>query len=104
MTEYVARRALAITKSDAKNRAFRTFLQGLAIDIMVALVVLITPILAGANSWGDVPEWKIILFSVIKTVLTTAASYIMRRFVDSKTLAALPQDPPGDPSEPPVVR
>ena len=101
MNEVQPRRALEVKKADAKNRALRTFIQGLGIDILVALVVLITPILIGANGWEDFAEWKIILFSVVKTVLTTAASYIMRRFVDQPNSGTLPQDPPGYPSQPP---
>lgn len=103
MTDVQPRRALEVKKADAKNRAFRTFIQGLGVDILVALAVYILPVLVGANGWADLVEWKIILFSLIKTVLTTAASYTMRRFVDKPDGALLPQDPPGEPSQPPQV-
>lgn len=103
MNDVQPRRALVVLKADARNRAFRTFIQGLGVDILVTLVVFITPIIVGADSWSDLPEWKIVAFSLSKTVLTSVASYVMRRFVDTKNGPVLPQDPPGDPSEPPAV-
>jgi hypothetical protein len=93
---YRARRALT---TDAKNRALRTFLQGLGIDLAVALAMLITTMLMSKNSWGEI-EWIVLGFSVFKTVLMVTASFIMRRFIDRDGSVALPPDPPGQPSEP----
>jgi len=87
-----------LRKQDATNRAVRTFIQGLAIDVGVALAVLLWTVFSNANTWGDL-EWKIIAFSVLKTILTSIASFIMRRFVDRSGSAALPPDDPGRPNE-----
>jgi hypothetical protein len=95
-----------LRKQDATNRAVRTFIQGLAIDMGVALAVLLWTIFSQANSWGDL-EWKIIAFSVLKTILTSIASFVMRRFVDKAGSTALPPDDPGRPSDsadPPDLR
>jgi len=93
---YAARRALTV---DAKNRAVRTFLQGLAIDLALALAMLLFTVFIEANSWGDI-EWYTLAFSFAKTIVTTAASFVMRRFIDRPGSVALPPDPPGKPSEP----
>jgi hypothetical protein len=89
---------LNLKKQDATNRAVRTFIQGLAIDVGVALAVLLWTIFSDANSWGDL-EWKIIAFSILKTILTAIASFVMRRFVDRSGSTALPPDDPGRPAE-----
>lgn len=89
-----------LRKADARNRALRTFLQGLAIDVGVALAVLLWTIFSEANSWGDL-EWSIILFSILKTILTAIASFVMRRFVDRSGSTALPPTDPGVPAESP---
>jgi hypothetical protein len=85
--------------TDAKNRALRTFLQGLAVDVAISIAVVIITVFATADDWGDL-QWTIIGFSLFKTVLTTIASFVMRRFVDRPGSVALPPDPPGPPSEP----
>jgi uncharacterized membrane protein YcjF (UPF0283 family) len=89
-----------LNKLDAKNRAFRTFLQGLAIDLLVALAMLLATVFIAANSWSEL-EWYTILFSVGKTIVMTVAAFIMRRFVDQPGSIALPPNPPGQPSDRP---
>jgi len=86
-------------KGDARNRATRTFLQGLAIDVAVALSLVVITYFATADGWGDI-QWAILGFSVFKTVLMVVAAFIMRRFVDRPGSSTLPPDPPGQPSEP----
>jgi hypothetical protein len=66
---------------DAKNRALRTFLVGLAMDVAVALVLVLVTAFNSADGWGDF-EWKVLGFTLGKTLVTTAGSYILRRFVD----------------------
>lgn len=90
--------ALAV---DAKNRALRTFLVGLATDVLVALTLVIVTALSSATGWGDV-EWKVLGFTLAKTLVTTAGSYVLRRFVDPSgiptPLPPTPVPPPADPS------
>jgi hypothetical protein len=73
--------------ADAKNRAVRTLLQNLTLDVVVAVVAVLVPLLQNANSFGDF-EWSIIAFSLIKTAALTAFSFIMRRFLDPCPIAA----------------
>jgi hypothetical protein len=83
--------------ADAKNRALRTFLQGLAIDLAVAVAALI---LANVDSITD--RDGLVLFGIAlgKTVVTTAASYVMRRYVDKSSLPTpLPPAPVPEPNE-----
>lgn len=85
---------------DAKNRAGRTALQGLIIDVLVAVALFVTWLLIDANSWDDLPAWQIIAFSLIKTILMAAASFVMRRYFDRPGGPLLPKDPPGRPADP----
>lgn len=64
----------ATIQADATNRALRTFLQNLGIDLLVAVALVVyTTVGSGAPI-----DWALLGLSVLKTVLATAASYIMR--------------------------
>lgn len=76
---YIPRRALVVPATDARNRALRTFLQGLAMDVLAALVLLLFPVVSGANDWSSF-DWQILGFLAAKTVLVTLLSYVMRFF------------------------
>lgn len=69
--------------ADAKNRAARTFIQGLVIDVAVALCGLI---LLSINDITTRQGLVVLGVAAIKTVLTTVASYVMRRFVDGSAV------------------
>ena len=80
---------------DARNRALRTFLQGLAIDVAVALAALV---LANADTITDKQGLIVLGAAAAKTVATTVASYVMRRFLDpSRVPTPLPPSDPGEP-------
>lgn len=68
-------------RTDARNRALRTFLQGLVADVAAALLLLLLPIVTAANGWGDF-EWQILGFLVAKTIVVTGLSYAMRAWAD----------------------
>lgn len=76
-------------KADARNRAARTFLQGLAADLVAALILLLLPIVTSASGWGDF-EWGVLLFLVAKTVVVTVFSYVMRTWLDRRTATLAP--------------
>jgi hypothetical protein len=79
--------------TDARNRALRTLLQGLATDVVAALILLLLPVVTAANGWGDF-EWRVLGFLVCKTVAVTVLSYVMRQYLDT---SALPTPlPPSD--------
>ena len=74
--------------ADAKNRAARTFLTGLVVDLTVAVAV---SILAGIDSINDKAALITFSLSLLKTIVTTACSYVLRRYVDqSKIPTPLP--------------
>lgn len=84
---------------DARNRALRTFVQNLAVDVGVAVVLILLPLVQDANSFGDF-EWNLIVFSVAKTVVLTVFSFVMRRFMDAGPLPTpLPPAPVPPPNE-----
>ncbi|WIM97713.1 hypothetical protein ACTOB_001261 [Actinoplanes oblitus] len=62
--------------ADARNRAFRTFVQGLGVDLAVA-VVLALAASAGDLAWTRA-YWATVGTLLAKTALTTAAAYVMR--------------------------
>lgn len=91
----MARVSKAALAKDARNRALRTFLQGLAIDVAVAVAVVVYDALR-----TDQPDYRLLGLSVARTVLQTAASYVMRRFADGSRLPTpLPPDPQVEPAE-----
>ncbi len=65
------------TKRDAANRGARTFLQGLGIDLGVAVAVALLAWLPDADL-SSMAAWIILGTALAKTVLTSGASYVMR--------------------------
>lgn len=57
-----------------ENPAIRTTIQGIAFDVALAVALLIYT----ATS-GDSVDWRLLLASLVKTVLMTAASSYMKR-------------------------
>ena len=95
MSENITRASL---KADAQNRALRTFIQGLGIDLLVALALVLTTVFSSTNSFNEI-EWSVVGFLLAKTVATTAASYIMRKFADGSVPTPLPPAPVPVPNE-----
>lgn len=85
--------------ADAKNRAWRTFAQGLGIDVAVGVALILGTYFMDKEAWGEV-QWAILGFSVFKSVVQAVAAYVMRTFVDRKTSAFLPPAVPGPPVNP----
>jgi hypothetical protein len=80
---------------DARNRAVRTFLQGLALDVGVAVALVVYDV-----TNDDQPDYRLMLATIGKTVLMTAAAFVMRLKLDpSRIPTPLPPDPPGEPDE-----
>lgn len=78
---------------DARNRALRAFLQNIAFDIGAALVLVLLPVFSAANGWGDF-EWALLGFTLVKTVVVTALSYLMRTVFDRTKLVPNSVTPP----------
>jgi len=64
-------------QADAKQRAKRTFIQGIALDVAVAIAVALLAWLPDADLTSK-QAWIILGTSLAKTVLTAVASYVMR--------------------------
>ena len=62
--------------ADAKSRSWRTFLQGLIIDLGFALTAILTT-LAGVDPFAK-ETWLVFGALVVKTVVQTAVSYLSR--------------------------
>ena len=63
----------------ARRRAIQTALVGLGIDVAVALSVLWLSVVDTLTT-GE--AWAALGITVGKTIVTTAAQYVLRRFVD----------------------
>ena len=91
---------LALLTVDAKNRALRSFVQGLSVDLAVAIVTVLLTVFTDANGWGDL-QWAVIGFTLAKTCVQSLAAFIMRRFVDGSAVRTpLPPEPAVEPAEP----
>lgn len=66
----------ASVQADAANRSFRTFVQGLLLDLAVA-VVLVLATAFSAIEWTQT-YWIALGLTVAKTVLQTVVAYVMR--------------------------
>ena len=84
---------------DASNRALRTFLTGLAIDIAVGIALVLTTVFATANGWGDL-ETAVLTFSIAKSVVQSICSFVLRRFLDGSVPTPLPPTPQPAPTTP----
>lgn len=91
---------LNLLQADAKNRALRTFIVNLVADVAVAIVLLLVTTFQDANSWGDI-EWTVLGFSLAKTVVASAGSFILRRYIDPSGIPTpLPPSPVPQPADP----
>jgi hypothetical protein len=61
------------TPADAKSRAWRTFLQNLLVDVVLAVVVVILPLVS-----GDAVNWGLVAASAAKTALVTLLAFVQR--------------------------
>lgn len=84
---------------DARNRAVRSFVQGLAIDIATALAALLLVWLPDADL-SSRDAWIVLATGAARTVLQSVASYVMRAKLDASSLPTpLPPSDPGEPDE-----
>lgn len=80
---------------DARNRALRSLLQGLVIDVLVAVALVVYTV----TTSPDPVVWNLLAASVARTVAQSMASFVMRRFADPSGLPTpLPPEPGGEPN------
>jgi len=83
---------------DAQNRALRSFMIGLAIDTLVGITLVLLTTFGDAEAWGDL-EWTILSFSIAKSFIQSAGSFILRRFLDPSSVPTpLPPTPQPEPN------
>lgn len=66
-------------KKDAKNRAIRTFIQNIGLDVAVVVLPLIYDAVSGWNGGFDAAYWTLVSTSVGKTAALTVIAYFMRK-------------------------
>jgi hypothetical protein len=71
--------APARIETDAKDRAWRTFIQGLGIDVAVAITLVL--VVAFTTIEWTKEYWIALAASLGRTILQTAIAYVMRVFV-----------------------
>ncbi|MDO5500902.1 MAG: hypothetical protein Q4F67_14600 [Propionibacteriaceae bacterium] len=97
MSTRVQRRDLA---RDARNRALRTLIQSLAADVGIAVLIAVSTWWSAGPDLSTRAAWVGAAVLVVKTAVTTALSYLMRRYVDGSSVPTpLPPDPVPPPSE-----
>lgn len=90
-----------VLATDAKNRAARAFVQGLAIDVATAIAAALLLWLPDADL-SSRDAWLVLATGVARTVLASVASYVMRLKLDG---SAIPTPlPPANPGEPDATR
>lgn len=72
-----------LVQADARNRALRTLLQGLAFDVAAAVALVLFSAFSSAVSWDEL-DWSLIVFAVVKSGAIAALSYLMRTVFDRK--------------------
>ena len=89
----------------AVKRGWQTLLQGLAIDVVVAVALVILATLPALDSWDTLRlQIGIISFTLAKSVVQAIVSWVVRRWFDksgsSQPLPVLTADTSPDDGEP----
>jgi hypothetical protein len=74
--------APADTAADARNRAVRTLVQSLLVDVALALVLALTPVLADIK-W-ERSYWVAVGLLAARSVITAVLSWAARKLVPPK--------------------
>lgn len=67
-------------ETDAQVRAFRTFVQGVGVDVLAAIAVALTAAIAGGIEWTSA-YWLALSLAVAKSAVVAIVSYLARKFV-----------------------
>jgi hypothetical protein len=67
------------TTADARTRALRTLLQNLVIDVLLGIILVLMPMVQGTGAF----DWRLLLASLLKTLLATLLSY-SQRYLEAK--------------------
>ena len=84
---------------DARNRALRTFLQGLTFTFAAALVVSLLSAVSSAASWSEFGG-VLVGFAFFQSIVVSVLSWVMRAVLDRSSLPTpLPPANPGEPDD-----
>lgn len=69
----------------AAKRGWQTLAQGLGVDVLVALALVITTVVVpGMETWQDVmTQWPLWLLVALRSVLQAVAAWAIRRWADN---------------------
>lgn len=81
MAHFSNESAVAV-QQDARERSFRSLLQGLGVDISIAAVLVLATFI-GTLEWTPT-YWKVLGLTLAKSVIQAAVSYLMRFYVTPK--------------------
>jgi hypothetical protein len=74
-------------ETDARNRGWRTLMQGLGLDVAVAAATALVAGAAGGVEWTRL-YWIALGLAVAKSAVQGAISYFARKFVPPATVGA----------------
>ena len=84
--------------ADARNRALRTILQGLAYCVLFAVGLVLYNAFRDADQWSQV-DWRQLGFSAVQAAVMAGFAYFNRRRLDSSSIPTpLPPEHPGEPN------
>lgn len=84
---------------DARNRALRVFLWGLAYTVGTAVVLVLGPVFSSAQGFDDI-DWTRVLWTLVQAVVVAVIAYLGRTILDpSKFPTPLPPANPGEPDD-----
>ena len=71
---------------DARNRAWRTFVQGLLTDVLAAVLLVAIPAINGSDFAWSGKFWVALGLLVAKSALMAAVSYVARQVLPPANL------------------
>ena len=90
------RRAVTISEV-AQKRGWQTLAQGLLIDVLVAVALVVAAIVPGIETWQQIGDmWPVWLLLVTKSVVQAVVAWVLRRYRDGSGVE--PIAPPTEPS------
>lgn len=67
----------------AAKRGTQTLAQGLAVDVIVAIAIVIATIIPGVETWADVARlWPAWLLLITKSITQAVVAWVIRRWGD----------------------
>jgi F0F1-type ATP synthase assembly protein I len=71
----------AAVAADARNRAWRTFVQNLLVDVVSAVALAVLPAMSGSDFAWSAGYWGTVATLAAKTAVLTVVSYVGRKVV-----------------------